>query len=338
MNLILEVANTHGGNINYVHALISEFSAALGEDYSDKRLGIKFQPFTAVGISCLDFSAHKLYKELEIDYENWLSLIGKANKYFEVWLDMFDLFSVQVLKESFDKIVGIKLQASTLRNYEIRSELGKLDLGGKKVIINCAGLNIDEIQKLVLGLQEELEPGELIIQVGYQAHPTTMANSGLHKIQLLQKTFKNQLSFADHESSSDLNSMILPIIAVSMGCKYIEKHIMHSTMKTSYDYHSSFKIDQTLELLRIYSCYVDAMTASFIVSSEAEYLQKSYQKPVAKINLKKGQVASLVKDLSYKRTDKNSISIIELENLIGNGCTISRDIAIGEVITREDFE
>ena len=217
MKLILEVANTHGGNINYVHELINEFSVALEQECSNKRLGIKFQPFSAVGISCPDFSAHNLYKELEIDYKNWTSIIDKANEHFEVWLDMFDLFSVRVLKESLDKVEGIKLQSSTLRNYEIRSELGNLDLGGKKVIINCAGLSIDEIQQLVLCLQEELEPRELIMQVGYQAHPTTMANSGLHKIQFLQNTFNNQLSFADHEDSSDLNSMILPIMAVSMG-------------------------------------------------------------------------------------------------------------------------
>jgi N,N'-diacetyllegionaminate synthase len=338
MNLILEVANTHGGNTNYVDALINEFSAAFRQESSGKKLGMKFQPFTAVGISCPDFSAHKLYKELEIDYENWISIIDKANKNFEVWLDIFDLFSVQVLKENFEKVVGIKFQSSTLRNYEIRAELGNLDLGDKKVIINCAGLSIDEIQKLALCLEQELRPRELIMQVGYQAYPTTMADSGLHKIQLLQKNTNNQLSFADHEDSSDLNAMILPMMAVSMGCKYIEKHIMHSTLETSYDYHSSFKIDQIIELLRIYSCYADAMTASFIVSSEADYLQKSYQKPVAKTNLKKGQAVNLVRDLSYKRTDKKSISINDLEKLIRNDCLTSRDIVIGQVITREDFD
>lgn len=338
MELILEVANTHGGNPDYITSLIDELSYSLGQLTKTKKNGIKFQPFTAEGISCPDFSAHDLYKKLEINNETWMLIIDRAHKSFNVWLDMFDLYSVNVLKNNFKKIFGIKMQSSTLRNYEIRASLSKLDLSNINLVVNCAGLSIEELEKVIPQIQLELKPKKLIIQVGYQAYPTSMIDSGLQKINILKSKFNNKISFADHEDSSDFKSLLLPMIAVSMGCEYIEKHVMHSYLETTYDYHSSFKVDRICELLSLCNSYYEAIGSNFIVSSEAQYLKKSYQKPVAKINLEKGSLINLAADLSYKRTDEISLSIEELEELIKKDIRIARDISIGEVISRKDFD
>ena len=47
--VIIEIANTHAGNIDYLNNLLNEFSSY------DKNVGIKFQPFKYDEIALEDF-------------------------------------------------------------------------------------------------------------------------------------------------------------------------------------------------------------------------------------------------------------------------------------------
>ncbi|MCB0460967.1 MAG: hypothetical protein KDC74_13270, partial [Flavobacteriaceae bacterium] len=86
---ILEVANTHGGNFEYMISLIDEFKEF------DQNTGIKFQPFKYNEIALPDFSWYHVYKELFFSSEQWAKIISKASKHKDIWIDVFDIYSIK---------------------------------------------------------------------------------------------------------------------------------------------------------------------------------------------------------------------------------------------------
>ena len=84
---IIEVANTHGGNKDYLISLIKEFSKFEGN------FGIKFQPLHPDQIALPDYTWHSVYKELFFEQKNWREIIEEACKTKDIWFDLFDLYS-----------------------------------------------------------------------------------------------------------------------------------------------------------------------------------------------------------------------------------------------------
>ena len=71
---ILEVANTHAGNIQYIFKLLEEFN----EFKKNDGFGIKFQPLKYDNIATSDYEWYKVYVELFFSHEEWESIISKA--------------------------------------------------------------------------------------------------------------------------------------------------------------------------------------------------------------------------------------------------------------------
>jgi len=133
--LILECANAHDGDLKTIKNTIIKFSKL---DYLN--LHIKFQPFSAETLATPEYQWFKIYKTLEFKENQWGEIIKKAHKLYRgIWLDIFDDFSIQILKKNLNFIHGIKIQASTLENKKIILALSKLNLKKKKIILNISG-------------------------------------------------------------------------------------------------------------------------------------------------------------------------------------------------------
>jgi len=330
---IIEVANTHGGSLDYVNSLIDEYSVV-----SDNNMGIKFQPLSAEGLSHSDFEYYAIYQELEFTEPEWCKIISKASDYFDIWLDMFDVYSVTVLNDNLDKIKGIKLQSSTLKNYQLRSALRSVNINDKILIINIAGYEIETIKSVVSELKNDLNPKEIVLQLGFQDYPTSIEDCGLHKIEPLRTVFDGELCFADHTDGQSDDAILLPMLALAKGCLYIEKHIMHSSIETKYDAASSVYLTTYKKILDHQNDYVSIYQSPFLVEKEKEYLNKTYQMPMAKSLLKAGQTLNIYTDLDYKRTAQLGLTVIELEEIIKSGAVLNRNIEKGNVLKRQYFE
>ena len=108
-----------------------------------------------------------------------------------MWLDLFDLFGLEILKDNFSKITGLKLQASVLENYELFYQLKRLDLSGIMLMINVSGYKLAEIGKFMKQFSD-LKTKELILQIGHQAYPTKIKDTGLQKFMFLSQNLKKQ--------------------------------------------------------------------------------------------------------------------------------------------------
>ena len=84
--LIVELANSHDGNINQLERLIE---ASYKLDYENK--SIKFQIFSPDTISLNDFEWYKVYKKITFDELIWKKVLKATSKKFKkIWIDIFD--------------------------------------------------------------------------------------------------------------------------------------------------------------------------------------------------------------------------------------------------------
>lgn len=328
---IIEVANTHGGDVDYINAIIEEYS------HFSNGFGIKFQPFKYDKIATKDFEWYNVYREIFITEHDWEMIINKAFGTKDVWLDIFDEYGVQVLSNNLIKVTGIKLQASVLFNQTVLEELSGLNLSNKKVIINIAAYDMLQIEERISNIEILLEPEEVLIEVGFQSYPTEIADSGLSKIKEIKTHFKNKIVFADHVDGNSEDAILLPITASLIGADVIEKHIMHSSLETRYDGFSSVTVDQYNKYVEMQKKYCELLTRPFITDKEREYLAKTIQIPIVNEDIEKGSLISKGQ-ISYKRSGKTGLNTSEIIEITKNFNVLSTDKPEGDTLKIEDFK
>ena len=133
--LICELANSHNGNASLIFSLLKNI-----ENIRYKNLGLKFQIISKNHLSVQNYKWHKVYQKLYFNEHVWKKIINNAFKKFDIWLDIFDVYGVKILKQNFDKIFGIKLQSSVLNNYELLNRLKDINFKKKKNNYKCSWL------------------------------------------------------------------------------------------------------------------------------------------------------------------------------------------------------
>ncbi|MDX2171930.1 MAG: N-acetylneuraminate synthase family protein [Bacteroidota bacterium] len=330
---IIEVANTHGGDLNYMLSLIEEFEF-LGEK---ENCGIKFQAFSPDGIALKDFEYYSVYETLFFKEEDWKKIITKASLTKQVWLDIFDIYGIEILTRNRENIIGIKLQTSVLENQEVLNNLINLKINDKKLIINIAGRAEEEIRFFVNYFEENVKPKELLLEVGFQSYPTQFEDSGLSKIQYLKDRFNKRIVFADHLDGTDENAINIPLYAMIAGADIIEKHVMHSELETKFDKFSSITIKQFNKIIEQQKVVSNSFNQSFINVRELEYFHKSNQIPVSIKNISKDSL--FTSDLiSFRRTSQKGLYFSDLKNKLNNRYFFSHDINAGSTFCESDLK
>ena len=329
---IIEIANVHGGNIEYMHKLLDEYA-----EFSD-RFGVKFQPFKYDSIALPDFSWYEVYKELYFSPDQWADLITKTSKTKDVWIDTFDEYTFQIVSKNLPSIKGLKFQASVLNNKKLIRQFSSLDFRDKSIILNISGIELDAIDKVIDEFKVLLNPDKIILQIGFQSYPTQMEDSGLSKIKTLQQRFENQLSFADHISPDSEDAYILPVTAALLGVQYIEKHVRLSGEEPKYDFHSSMNIIQYKKYLQVLTNYTIALEQPYINNKEENYLSSSIQIPVLAKDISAGKLISLNSDFEFKRSNQVGLRANEIKEYVNSFHIISKDKSALQTINSEDFK
>ena len=280
----------------------------------------------------------KIYKGLFFKPDEWADIIQFTIKCkFDPWLDIFDLFGVEILRSNINGIYGIKLQASVLKNIEVYEQLSSLQLKKLRLIINISGFSITELIELV-PIYEKLGAAELILQIGFQAYPTEISDSGLNKITELSSHFDHPICFADHVNALDEFAAILPVLAVNSGCAYVEKHIALDRSSAKFDHYSSFEPEEIGLLFRLLKKLADARNKKFISKAEENYLESTNQAPVLKCNLDSGSVVT-EKDLIFRRTSqKNGLSQQDIKTLRSEGAVLKIAKSTHSILKPTDFK
>lgn len=333
-HFILELANFHGGNPDKIVELINKFSKL---NYNN--LGIKFQAFKYNKIALPDYDWYDVYKKLFITKNNWGEIIRLAHdKISKVWLDIFDLYGIEILEKNMAKIYGIKLQAGVLNNGEIISSLSKMDLrSNKELIINISGYELSEIEDIISNFNK-LKFKKIILQIGFQNYPTNIKDTSLRKIEIIKNCFPEyEISFADHISAKDKYAQTFPIYACLKGCTYIEKHVCLNRSEVVYDYFSALEYKEIKKILEEIKKVLESYSSRFIPITEKIYLEKTIEKPIIKNKINPGQIVSK-DDLIFRRTNKIGIPIKKINGMQSNFYILNKDLNKYSTLNVEDFK
>lgn len=330
--VIVELANSHSGKEALLKSMLEKINTL-----PYKNLSVKFQVFSPSGLAMEDYSFYAIYQTLCFNKAIWKRMIKLADTTVgRVWLDVFDIFGIEIYQEERKHICGIKLQASVLENYEIRSALKKIDNTNTLLMLNISGFDIDEVNALLAEFQA-YHFKEIILQVGFQAYPTRIEDTGLQKIGVIKNFFTHRICMADHVDAQDSFTLDLPILSLAIGCDLIEKHFCLDRKNTAYDAFSSLEPEEFLILFKKIENYIKASNGNFINDAEHDYLKKTIQIPVSNAILYKNSLICAT-NLKFRRTTQQGLTYKQIVSLQSNRMILNGDIPVNTAIRENNFK
>ncbi len=238
--IIAEAGVNHNGEIKNAFALI-DAAANAGADL------VKFQSFKAINLVTQDASKaeyqkkttdssesqFEMIKRLELSYEDHVKLENHCNKkeigFFSTG---FDIDSIDMLMEF--KLSHIKIPSGEINNLPYLRHIA----GKKKPVIMSTGMaNMEEIRDALRALVDAgLDKRDLCILHCNTQYPTPMEDVNLKAMLTIKEQFDVEVGYSDHTMGIEI-----PIAAVALGAKVIEKHITLDRNMIGPDHSSSLE-------------------------------------------------------------------------------------------------
>ncbi len=222
--IIAEAGVNHNGNLKLAFKLI-DAAAKTGADY------VKFQ----TGIPDLSISSYAKKARYQIKNtgkkENQLEMVKKitlpivdfkklknyANKKKIKFLSTpFDIISLKFLNTL--NMDFIKIPSGELTNFPFLKEIAKLK---KKVILSTGMSNLKEIKKTlqVLTRYGTKKKNIIVLQCNTE-YPTPYEDVNLKAMNTIRANFQVNVGLSDHSDGIEV-----PLAAIALGAKIIEKHL-----------------------------------------------------------------------------------------------------------------
>lgn len=262
--IIAEIGINHNGSMDIAEQLIVE-SAKAGAD------AVKFQKRNAESImikerinsnpigylssSVDDISTDQpeygswSYPDsrVELTKENFIELqrISKDNN-VEFFASPWDEESLDFLLELDLNI--LKIPSVEITNYEFLEKFSKTNL---PIILSTGTALMEDVNKAL----EILNKGgsEIIILQCTSAYPSTFSEIDLNVIKTFKDSFDNIIGYSGHEPG-----VHIPVAAVSMGARIIEKHVTLSKEMNGTDHAASIDMSELKEMV---NCIRETETA-----------------------------------------------------------------------------
>ena len=309
--IIAEAGVNHNGNINLAKKLIN-VAAKAGADY------VKFQTFDVDHLILKNtktanyqkrnlknnISQYLMLKKYQLADSSHKELLKYSKKKKIKFLSTaFEEKSLKLLEKY--KLDYIKIPSGEITNYPFLKQISKLK---KKVLLSTGMATLDEIEQALKVFRKKKDITILHCTSDY---PANLKDLNLNFIKKLKK-FGCEVGYSDHSSS-----IITPSIAVSLGCKVVEKHFTLSKKLKGPDHRASLE-PQELERMIILIRDTEKMLGSnnkIITKSEQKTKLLVRKSLVAKNDIKKGEIFSK-KNITAKRPGRG-ISPFKINNFLG---------------------
>ncbi|MBN2669180.1 MAG: N-acetylneuraminate synthase [Bacteroidales bacterium] len=327
--IIAEAGVNHNGDINQAKKLIDVASEA-GADY------VKFQ--TAKLDSIITKSAQKaeyqkeatgseesqyeMIKKLLLSEEDHYELKRYAeHKNIKFLSTPFDLESVDFLYH-----LGMdffKIPSGEITNYPYLVSIAKKRL---PVVLSTGMANIEEIDATIsILLDNGIQKDQLTVLHANTEYPTPMKDVNLKAMLSIQDTFDVKVGYSDHTLGIEV-----PIAAVAMGARVIEKHFTLNRNLPGPDHKASLEPSELKAMVNGIRNIELALGTGVKKASESELKNKSIARKsiVAIKNIKKGDALN-INNISIKRPG-TGLSPMLWNKVIGS--TAIKDFNIDDLI------
>ena len=303
--IIAEMANSHEGDLSIAKE-ITKYAAKAGAN------AIKFQKFTAQELAEPAHENYNLYKKLEMSIKEWEELISfaKTNN-LKVFVDVFGVRSArQISKFGID---GFKIHSSDISNPPLLRTLANTK---KPILLSTAGCHLNEIDEASKMLLKKYK--EIVLMHGFQDYPTKIYDLNLLRILKLKEKYNFPIGIMDHISGNSEMALIVPLLAIMLGAKVVEKHLTLDRSKKGLDYYSALNPQEFKKLVNYIRLTEKTLGSdNFILSkNELAYRLTHKKNPIARQHIRKGTELR-EKMFEFKRTKaKNSISIFDFKRKV----------------------
>ena len=220
--IIAEAGVNHNGDLTLAKRLVDVASEA-------KVDAIKFQTFKSEELVSIhaqkaayqkkatnkDETQLEMLKRLELSEEDYKELISYCVQKKILFLSTpFDLPSIRFLESTGIEIY--KIPSGEITNLPYLREIGRLQ---KKIILSTGMSTIDEIAECIQVLYNQGSKDITLLHCSTE-YPTPMKDVNLNAMLTLRNKFQLQVGYSDHTLGIEV-----PIAAVALGAKVIEKHI-----------------------------------------------------------------------------------------------------------------
>ncbi|MEK6477784.1 N-acetylneuraminate synthase [Catalinimonas sp. 4WD22] len=336
VTIIAEAGVNHNGDIELAKKLI-DVAADAGADF------VKFQSFNADKLvskqakkaayqatntaDSKDDGQYNMLKSLELSYEMHLQLIHYCKQAGIQFLSTpFDEERADML-EKLD-IALFKIPSGELTNKPFLQHLASK----KKPIILSTGMStLADIQDAIIVLNEAGLPLELlhILHCNTQ-YPTSMEDVNLKAMNTIEQAFGVKIGYSDHTLGIEV-----PIAAVAMGAKVIEKHFTLDRNMPGPDHKASLEPEELKNMVHSIRNIEKALGSPLKKPSPSEVpnIQIARKSIHLSIDKKAGEIIKF-SDLIMLRPG-DGISPMQIEHVINR--KIGRDLPAGHKLDWKNF-
>ena len=311
--IIAEAGVNHNGTVEVAKRL-NEVAKLCGADV------VKFQSFTPELLASqqatmadyqkknlgLEETQTMMLRKLALDKESFLELADYCKKIEIMFLSSpFDLDSIHYLN-SIQPIW--KIPSGEITNYPYLLEIAKTN---KNIILSTGMCTVSEIASAVDALVNH-GSGKITLLHCTTDYPTPMNDVNLQAMLTLKKQFDCEVGYSDHTLGIEV-----PIAAVAMGAKVIEKHFTLDKTMEGPDHKASLEPREFKEMVQSIRNIEMAMGTDQKRPSETE-LKNSFvvrKSIVASTRIYKGQMLTS-ENLTTKRPG-TGISPMRWNDVIG---------------------
>jgi N-acetylneuraminate synthase len=331
--IIAEAGVNHNGDLKIAKKLI-DVAANAGAD------AVKFQTFSADRLVTknapkADYqnkttdkneSQYEMLKKLELSFEEHKSLKKYCGEKNILFLSTpFDFESVDLLEE-----LGVELYkvgSGDLTNIPLLKYIAEKN---KPMIVSTGMSNLAEVEEAVMAVKETGD-NDLILLHCVSNYPAKYTNINLKAMNTLKIAFNVKVGYSDHTPGIEI-----PIAAVAMGAKVIEKHFTVDKTMEGPDHNASLSSKELKEMVSNIR-YVESALGSGIKKpqdSEKNNKKVSRKSLTAARNLKKGDKISK-KDIDIKRPG-TGISPKFIDEIVGS--VLLGNIKLNDLLKWSDFK
>lgn len=313
--IIAEAGVNHNGDINLAKKLI-DAAAEAGADY------VKFQTFKSENLvqktaKKADYqientknndSQLEMLKKLELSYENHTPLIDYCKKKNIKFLSTaFDFESIEFLK---DKIDFYKIPSGEITNLPYLEKVVKLNLD---IVMSTGMANMKEVKEAFNVLTENgIQKEKITILHCNTEYPTPMEDVNLNAMLSIKKEIGVSVGYSDHTLGIEI-----PIAAVALGAKVIEKHFTLDRNMEGPDHIASLEPEELKAMVKAIRNIEKALGNGVKEPSNSEQknipiVRKSI---VAQKNIKKGVI--FTKDNITVKRPGSGISAMNWYDVLG---------------------
>jgi len=234
--IIAEAGVNHNGSLEIAKKLVDVAKDAganivkFQSFYTDELVSVDVEK-AVYQIRAKEKTQYEMLKNLELSFNDTCELKEYCDvKHIEFMSTPYDIKSVELLDE-----IGVKrfkIASADLINKPLIEAVANKN---KQIILGCGMCTLGEIERTISFI-ESLGINDIILLHCTTNYPTPYDQVNMHIMKILKKAFMLPVGYSDHTLG-----IIIPIMAVSLGAKIIEKHITLDRLMQGPDHFASLE-------------------------------------------------------------------------------------------------